>query len=285
MQIAGLQKTTLVDFPGKVAATVFTRGCTFACPFCHNPELVLPEKFEGALLDENELFEFFEKRKNQLQGVCITGGEPTLQKDLIEFIQKLKNLGYLVKLDTNGWNAVILERIIKTGMLDYIAMDIKTTLGKYASVVNPKKNLNQNDQNQDSNAVDCHSRPAFDFTHALSVAERDPESSVTCHPEPPLCHPEPQAKDLAKRIKKSIDLIMSSGIDYEFRTTVCHPIHEIEDFEEIGKLIKGTKRYFIQNFVKSKHIDEHQKFEPFSDEELIKIEKIMQKYVGVVNIR
>jgi len=228
MNIAGLQKFTMVDFPGLIAATVFTRGCTFSCPFCHNPELVLPEKFIP-LLDNDEVMAFFEKRKKQLKGVCITGGEPTLQKDLPEFIQKLKEMGYKIKLDTNGTNPEMLEILIKSGNIDYIAMDIKSQLSKYDKVTNSK--------NQVSN------------------------------------------------VKKSIDLIMNSGIDYEFRTTVCHPIHTVTDFEEVGQLIQGVKRYYIQNFVQSKHIDEHQKFKSFSDQELSSAKRTMKKYIKEVEIR
>lgn len=226
----------MVDFPGTIAATVFTRGCSFRCPFCHNPELVIPEKFIP-LMDEQEILKFFEKRSDKLQGICITGGEPTLQADLLEFIKKLKTIGYKIKLDTNGWSPEALEKVIDSGKIDYIAMDIKASPDKYNQATNSKANIDN--------------------------------------------------------IKKSIDLIMSSGIDYEFRTTVCHPIHKVEDFEGIGKLIegpkgapfRGAKRYFIQNFVQSKHNDEKIKFQPFTEEELEKSYDKMKKYVKLVNVR
>ena len=137
MQIAGIQKITLIDYPGKVAATIFTRGCSFRCGFCHNPELVIPEKFSGILFDEGELLSFLESRVGKLEAVCITGGEPTIQPDINEFIRKVKRMGFLVKLDTNGSRPERLKEAIDSGNIDYIAMDIKTTLEKYPSVVNP----------------------------------------------------------------------------------------------------------------------------------------------------
>jgi len=240
MQIAGLQKTTLVDYPGKVAATVFTRGCSFRCPFCHNPELVLPERF-SPLISVEGFFQFLEKRQGKLQGVCITGGEPLLHADAGRFAERIKKLGFLVKLDTNGSFPDRLKELIDSGNLDYIAMDIKSPLSKYAQTAqisnfkyqisnkNPKTKLEQNNLEEKNKIKD---------------------------------------KGLQSDIKKSISLIMNSSIDYEFRTTVCHPLHLPEDFEEIGKLIKGAKRYYIQNFVHSKHNDEKTKFEPFTELEL-----------------
>lgn len=142
MHIAGLQKATLVDFPGIVAATVFTRGCTFRCHYCHNPELVLPDKF-NPLIPEEEFFSFLETRFGKLGGVCITGGEPTINPDLPAFISHIKALGFKVKLDSNGTNSDMLEQIIKDGDTDYIAMDIKSPIDKYQSITNLKANSSQ----------------------------------------------------------------------------------------------------------------------------------------------
>ena len=136
MKIAGLQKLTLLDYPGKTAATVFTPGCNFRCPFCQNIDLVLPATQKDLpLLSEEDLFSFLNKRKGLLDGVCITGGEPTLQPDLAQFCQQIKEQGFLVKLDTNGSRPEILERLLSLGCLDYVAMDIKNTPTKYASTV------------------------------------------------------------------------------------------------------------------------------------------------------
>ena len=131
--LGGFQKLTLIDYPGKLATTVFTVGCSFRCPFCHNPELVEAQNFaslhKGKM--EKEFFEFLKKRKGKLQGVCITGGEPTIQLDIIEFIKKIKKLGFLVKLDTNGSRPDVLKKIIDLKLVDYIAMDIKNQPKSY----------------------------------------------------------------------------------------------------------------------------------------------------------
>ena len=130
MKISGLQKLTLLDFPGKMACTVFTYGCNFRCPFCHNAMLVTKENSDS--ISEEEFFAFLKKRQGILDGVCISGGEPTLQKDLAEFIKKIKAIGYAVKLDTNGSNPDILINLISENLIDYVAMDIKNSPEKYS---------------------------------------------------------------------------------------------------------------------------------------------------------
>ena len=136
MKIAGLQKLTLLDYPGKIACTVFTAGCNFRCPFCHNASLVTGKPEE--LTDEKEIFDLLAKRKGVLQGVCITGGEPTLQKDLLDFMSKVKDMGYKVKLDSNGFKPEILKQAVNEKIVDYIAMDIKNTPEKYGMTVGIK---------------------------------------------------------------------------------------------------------------------------------------------------
>lgn len=141
MLIGGIQTLTLLDFPGKVAATVFTVGCNFRCGYCHNPELVLPEiikKNRNDLIPEEKFFNFLKSREKFLDGVAITGGEPTMQTDLVEFISKIKAMGFLVKLDTNGTNPKMLEEIISRDLVDYFAMDIKHPLEDYEEMVNTK---------------------------------------------------------------------------------------------------------------------------------------------------
>lgn len=130
MQIHGFNKTTLLDYPEHVAATVFTGGCNFRCPFCHNAGLVLNFGTEETISEE-EVLVHLKKRQGILEGVCITGGEPTLQKDLKEFIYKLKEMEYLVKLDTNGYQPQVLWNLIQEGLLDYVAMDIKASKENY----------------------------------------------------------------------------------------------------------------------------------------------------------
>ncbi len=131
MKILGLQKLTILDFPSKVACIVFTAGCSFRCPFCHNASLV---KCEGDVVKEEEILAYLKKRQGILDGVVITGGEPTVQPDLLDFIKKIKELGYSVKLDTNGYHPEALEMILKAGVLDYVAMDIKNSKEKYSLI-------------------------------------------------------------------------------------------------------------------------------------------------------
>jgi pyruvate formate lyase activating enzyme len=133
MKIGGLLKFSLIDYPGKISAVIFTQGCNFRCPYCHNPELVVPEKF-GPSIDEGAILNFLAKRVRQLQGVVVTGGEPTLHNDLIDFLKKIKRMGYPIKLDTNGSNPDVLAKIIDLQLVDYIAMDLKAPLEKYSQL-------------------------------------------------------------------------------------------------------------------------------------------------------
>lgn len=132
MNVGGLATMTLLDYPGKVAATIFTNGCNFRCPFCQNADLVLTDCITDNAYSENNILDFLRKRKNLLEGVCISGGEPTLQSDLPEFICKIKSLGYSVKLDTNGLNPAVISSLIEGNLVDYIAMDYKAPYHKYA---------------------------------------------------------------------------------------------------------------------------------------------------------
>lgn len=194
MIIAGLDKLSLIDYPGKISAIVFTQGCTFRCPFCHNPDLIkiLSAKQAKNSIPEEEVLSFLSKRIGKLEGVVITGGEPTLQKDLPEFIRKVKAMGFLVKLDSYGHNTKILESILKEGNVDYIAMDIKHTPEKYSIAMGTNVNI--------SNII------------------------------------------------RSVEIIKNSGIDYEFRTTCVPTIHTEADFDIIAKWLKGSKRYFLQEY-------------------------------------
>lgn len=194
MNIAGLQKMTLLDYPGKIACTVFLPGCNLRCPFCHNASLVLPERLH-ALMTQGELLEFLSTRTRKLEGVCVTGGEPTLHHDLPELLLQIRSLGFSVKLDTNGTQPKMLQAVLDEGLADYVAMDIKNSPAKYAG---------------------------------------------TCG-----------GLDVLPEVQESIRLLMNSGVDYEFRTTVLHPWHTPEDLTAIGRWITGAKRYFIQAFADS----------------------------------
>jgi len=131
MNLGGYQKLTLIDYPGVIATTVFTVGCSFRCPFCHNPELVLGKKVSGGKVLEDEFLKFLKSRKGKIEGVCITGGEPTIQKDIVEFIQKIKKIGFKIKLDTNGTRPDVLKKLLDLKLLNFVAMDIKNQPRKY----------------------------------------------------------------------------------------------------------------------------------------------------------
>ena len=130
MKIAGLQKLTLIDYPGKLACTIFLSGCNFKCGFCHNPELVFTNGQKG-VYSEKDILDFLDKRKKYLDGVCITGGEPLINPDLKDLLEKIKGKGFLIKVDTNGSNPELLKEIIEQKLMDYTAMDIKTDADSY----------------------------------------------------------------------------------------------------------------------------------------------------------
>jgi pyruvate formate lyase activating enzyme len=245
MNIGGLQKFSLLDYPGKVSAIVFTQGCNFRCHYCYNPMLVWPVrqgkvkyippsggKHEGhPLIREDDLFVFLKKRTGKLDGIVVTGGEPTLQADLPEFLAKIKKLGYLVKLDTNGTNPRMLDRILKDGLVDYIAMDLKAGLENYEKVVNIKVDLDN--------------------------------------------------------IRKSIKIIRESGVAHEFRTTVVPEIVEIKDIEALGKLIKGEKTWYLQEFKKDAELldERFKKKNAYNKKEMEEMRKTALKYVKKCVIR
>ena len=227
MNIQFYQKLTLLDYPSKTACTVFTYGCNLRCPFCHNAGLVIRPAEEK--VDEGEFFKFLEKRKNLLDGVCITGGEPLLQPDIARFISDIKNMGFLVKLDTNGFFPEKLKEVIDMGIVDYIAMDIKNSPDKY---------------------------------------------SLTCGIE---------NADLNK-VNKSVEIIMNAPVDYEFRTTAVRGLHEISDFESIGKWLAGNSKYYIQCFKDSG--DTIQKgMSAFSEEELNSFRNAVLPWLSATEIR
>jgi pyruvate formate lyase activating enzyme len=141
MILGGFQKTTLIDYPGKIATTIFTVGCNFCCPFCHNPELILGPRLPEFDKMEKVFLAFLKTRQGKLEGVCITGGEPTIQPDIIAFVKKIKKLGFAVKLDTNGMRPDVLKKLLDQKLLDFVAMDIKNCQEKYAQTVGGKVDL------------------------------------------------------------------------------------------------------------------------------------------------
>lgn len=195
MVFNGFQKLTLLDYPGKVACILFLSGCNLRCPFCHNASLVTHIDNEYTF-DEGEVISYLKKRQGILEGVVITGGEPLLRDNLDDFLKKVKELGYCVKLDTNGFFPKKMIALIENGLVDYVAMDIKNSLEKY---------------------------PVTTGVENLDI-------------EP---------------LKRSINYLISGKIDYEFRTTVVNQFHTEADIENIGKMISGAKKYYLQNFVDS----------------------------------
>lgn len=223
MLISGLQKLTLLDYPGKMACTVFTGGCDFRCPFCHNASLVRnPEDFPK--INEDEFFDFLEKRKNILEGVCITGGEPTIQKDLKEFIIRIREKGYLIKLDTNGNHPEILKELVNEGLVDYVAMDIKNSIEKYPITVDVKnfniKNIKE--------SVDFLLNNKVDYEFRTTVVKE--------------LHNEDDIVSIAKWIKGAKRYFLQGFVDSG--DLICDG-YSGYDKKEIESLLEVTKKYIV----------------------------------------
>ena len=173
MEIGGLQKTTLIDYPGRVACTVFLIRCNFRCPFCYSSELVLKEKIkEQPRIPEQDFFDFLEKRKNQLDGVVICGGEPTVNPELSDFCKKIKEMGFLVKLDTNGSNPEMLQKLISDKLVDYVAMDIKAPKEKYPETIGYGRDFNDILVKQVSESVDILNKREVDYEFRTTFAPK-----------------------------------------------------------------------------------------------------------------
>ncbi|MBL7055513.1 anaerobic ribonucleoside-triphosphate reductase activating protein [Candidatus Woesearchaeota archaeon] len=228
--IKGLQKVTLIDYPGKIACTIFISGCNFRCGYCYNSDLVFNSK-NIPNIPEKEIIEFLKSRINLLEGVCITGGEPTLYKNLVPLLKKIKKLGYCVKLDTNGSNPEAIQDLLNKKLLDYIAMDVKSSLDSYPKITNSKINK--------------------------------------------------------VKLRKSIELIKNSGIDYEFRTTVVPDIINKNEVASICSEIRGAKKYFLQQFMANeKTIDKkYNSMRPLKKESLELFREIALDQVENTKIR
>lgn len=250
MIFVGIQKTTLLDYPGKVAATVFTYGCNFRCPFCHNPETVIEPLKEEQIVPEEYVLDFLSNRKGKLDALVITGGEPLLHKDLLPFLRKVKELGFLVKVDTNGSFPDEIQKYLDLGIVDYWAMDIKNSEERYLETAG-------------LNNVGTGLVPVQNRTTTRVVPT-----------------------DMLQNIKQSISLIKNSGVDYEFRTTVVPSLHDEESMRGIGELIKGARKFYIQNFRAGKTLDKsYENKRSFTPDELSVFKKIMEEYVEQVEIR
>jgi pyruvate formate lyase activating enzyme len=191
--IKGLIKTSLIDFPGKIAAVLFVGGCNFRCPYCYNVDLVLTPS-QLPTVNQEELARFLDSRRGWLDGVVVSGGEPTIYPDLPQLLSWIKEFGYLVKLDTNGSNPELLQRLIDSSLVDYVSLDVKAPIssGKYQL-----------------------------FT---------------------------QGNDGAQFVKTAAEILMSSSVPYELRTTVVPGIVSKEDILQIASEFKGARRYYLQQF-------------------------------------
>ncbi|MGI6444059.1 MAG: anaerobic ribonucleoside-triphosphate reductase activating protein [Candidatus Dojkabacteria bacterium] len=229
-KIGGLEKVSLLDYPGKVSSILFTYGCNLKCSFCHNPELVIYPLGSDIEIKEEELFHYLKGRKGLIDAVVITGGEPLIWKDIGLLIERIREMGFLIKLDTNGFFPKELKQLLKKGLLDYIAMDVKWSKDDYTKFSGDKKAV--------------------------------------------------------EKVEESIEIIMNSGIDYEFRTTFVKGIHWVEDGEKIASMIKGATKYYIQNFRSGKTIDETlDSSNSFTEQELKQILSGAKKYVKNSYIR
>lgn len=231
MKISGFIRTSLIDYPGKIASVIFTQGCNFHCPYCHNAELVPLFTPNDEYFSESYIFSELEKRVGFIDGVVITGGEPFLQEDILNFVREVKRrYPLLVKIDTNGSFPDLLDLFIKEGLVDYIAMDVKDSFINYHKYTK----------------------------HRVSVYD----------------------------IVKSINIIKTSGVDYEFRTTVLPAIHSKFIINSIAFSLVGAKRLVLQNFKPNNTLDPHfMKEQGFSDEELEKFKIMAEKFVKEVYIR
>lgn len=229
MEFGGFEKFTLIDYPKRVACMVYTIGCPFRCPYCHNPELV--DETCTTRIQESTVLEFLDTRKGMLDGIVITGGEPTMHSTkLLAFMKEVKSRGFLVKLDSNGVDPDFLQKVIDEKLVDFIAMDIKSPLVKYTQTVGRPVNLDA--------------------------------------------------------IRKSIEIIKNSGLEYEFRTTIVKSMLSVDDLEQIAKEIKGASTYYLQKFIPSKILNpQFLKKVTYSDEEFANIKTIMEKYVSFCGIR
>ena len=251
MFFCGLNKTTLLDYPGIVAATVFLGGCNFRCPYCHNMELVT-DPAANVSTSRDEILSHLKKRSGILKGVCITGGEPTLNPDLPEFIMQCKDLGLKVKLDTNGTNPKMLKALYNDGLIDHVAMDIKAGPSDYAKVAG--------------------------LLQPFETAQKtkgDPEGYK-------------YADKILENVRESVRFLMNDtdreGFDYEFRTTVVKELFNKETFNEIADWIKNAPHYYIQPYKKPEGLKDPG-FSEYTKEELLELIDLIKDRVPSAKLR
>jgi len=224
MKFSGIQKTSLIDFPNRIASVLFTPGCNLRCPFCHNWKIILDPK--PPFLQEEAALKILENRKKYVDAVVVTGGEPTMHKEVPKFLRKLKEKGFAVKLDTNGFYPQVLEECLQ--YVDYVALDVKTSLEKYARL---------------------------------------------------------GAKDTADLLR-TIGILKTGKVEYEFRTTVVPGFVDAENIHQIGELVKGTKTFAFQQFIPEDTLDKGFKtVKPYSPETVAKFAETIKKYIDNIILR
>jgi len=228
MRIGGIQKTSLLDYPDKISAIIWTIGCNFRCPFCYNKDIV---EGKTGVIPEEEIISFLEKRRGLLEGVVITGGEPLLQEDITFFSEKVKKLGYPIKIDTNGSFPEKLKELIDKKLVDYISMDVKAPMEKYDKLAGVKVDL--------------------------------------------------------KKIKKSIKIIQDSDVDYEFKTTFVPTLLTKQDIVKIGEWLKGSKKYFLQQFKNDTSLISPQleNISPYPKDELLDVIEKIRSFFQECHVR
>lgn len=228
MEFGGIQKLSCLDYPGLVACTVFTKGCNFRCPFCHNAPLVAGSAPET--IPEEEILAYLKKRQGILEGIAVTGGEPLLHPHLTGFLEKVKALGYKVKLDTNGSKPAFLRQLVEAGLVDKVAMDIKNSPSLYGATVGI------------------------------------------------------QAFDLAP-IEESKNYLLSSPVDYEFRTTVVKGLHTKESLIDTARWITGAKAWFLQCYQERDTVLAPQGLSSYTPEELYALLQAVQVHIPTATLR
>lgn len=228
MQISGFTKTTLLDYPGHLAATVFLGGCNFNCPYCHNSQLISSYN-SASSYNWNDILSVLKKRAGILEGVCITGGEPTLQPNLKYILDSIHSLGLKTKLDTNGSKPAYLKELINEGLIDYVAMDIKNSKEEYA--------------------------------HTIGL------SYINIY-----------------EIEQSVNLLCNSSIDYEFRTTLVKEFHTADTILDIGKWLKDSNAYYLQNYKESATVRD-KSLHPLDKSTILQYQDILKPLIPNTQIR
>ena len=226
MDFVGIDKFSLLDYDENVSVVLFSPTCNYRCPFCHNGDSVLGSH---TAIPFDEILDFLKSRKGLIDAVVVSGGEPTLMDDVVQKIETIKQLGFKIKLDTNGTNPDVLNELLCKNLINYVAMDIKNSEEMYPETIGVKN-------------------PQLD------------------------------------KIKQSISLIMNSGVDYEFRTTLVAEFHSKESIEKMGELIKGSKRLFLQKFVDREGVIK-KGLHPVEQVWALSFKDILSSYVSNVELR